>query len=71
MIDVFDYDIGQSVVVTTFDGNEIIGQVADITTAIDNDSDYDAISIRISHRYLVEIEANKIDSIKVMDKNRP
>ena len=66
MIDVFNYDIGQRVILTTTYGKKIIGPVADITTAIDNDSDYDAISIRTAPRYLVEIEANEIESIEVI-----
>lgn len=67
MIDVFKYDIGQRVIITATNGKKIIGPVADITTAIDNDSDFDAISIETAPRYLVEIEANEIESIEVIE----
>ncbi len=67
MIDVFKYDIGQKIVLTTIRGKKISGPVADITTAIDNDSEYDSISIRTAPRYLVEIEANEIESIEVIE----
>lgn len=68
MIDVFDYDIGQRVIITVINGKKIIGEVADVTTAVDNDSDYDAISVRTAPRYLVEIEANKIKSIEAIEE---
>lgn len=67
MIDIFDYDIGQRVIITAINGKKIIGEIADVTTAVDNDSDYDVISVRTAPRYLVEIEANEIKSIEVID----
>lgn len=67
MIDVFDYDIGQRVIITATNGKKIIGPVATVTTAADNDSEYDAISVETAPRYLAEIEANEIESIEIID----
>lgn len=66
MIDVFQFDVGQTVVLTTIDNNKFVGSVCTITTAIDSDSDYDEISIETKPNYVVEFEANRIKSIEIV-----
>lgn len=66
MIDVFQFDIGQKVILTTIDNKRFVGAVCTLTTAVDSDSDYDAISIETKPNYAVEFEANRIKSIEII-----